>query len=425
MINLHIPDIYEGMFQPWRYRVYYGGRGGGKSENICRAYLIKGSIKKRRVLCCRELQKSIKDSVHKLFCDIIEKNHLQDFYTVTNTSIRGKNGTEFIFLGLKHNAKEIKSIANIDDCFVEEGENVSNASWELLIPTIRNEGSSITIAFNTKNTTDPTYKRFVAKASPDTLVVKVSWRDNPFFPEVLNNERIKLKLEDEEAYQHVWEGAPDTRRSGAIYAKQLTTAREAGRITSVPYDPISEVFTAWDLGFGDGTAIWWLQFVGRELRWLEYYENYGQQLDHYAKVIKDKDYNYFDSGHFLPHDGAHGNIRGESVSKQLRDMGIRNTVLTRETDINPGIELVRQTIKFSVFDEVRCDDGIMALDNYSYEFDKERNTFKKTPKHDEHSHGADAARYAVRAAKLIKGRIGKADPPSFQIQQFSPSYMGA
>lgn len=407
--RISIPVAFKGMFDPWRYRVYYGGRGGGKSESICRALLTIGIQKKIRVLCCREFQASIADSVHKLLSDIIQLHKLDGFYTITQSAIRGANGTEFIFKGLRHNATEIKSMAGIDYCFVEEAEKVSNNSWELLFPTIRKEGSSITIAFNPKNPTDPTYVRFVANRRADALVEKVSYADNPFFPSVLEKERLELKAIDPEAYEHVWEGEFDTRKSGAVYAKQLQKAREEKRITLVPYDPSCQVFTAWDIGFADTTAIWWLQFVGRELRWLECYEKSGEQLDHYVSVVKSKQYNY--DIHYLPHDGAHGNIRGESVSNQLFQMGLRNNVLPREVDIAPGLELVRQTLAYSVFDQDKCKDGIHALENYAYEWDEDRGVFKSKPKHDWSSNYADAARYAARAAASQKSGLVKiADP---------------
>ena len=403
--KIQIPVAFKGMFDPWRFRVYYGGRGGGKSESVCRALLVIGLQKQIRVLCCREFQASIADSVHKLLSDVIRAHSLDGFYSITQNTIRGKNGTEFIFKGLKHNANEIKSMAGIDYCFVEEAENVSNRSWELLIPTIRKDGSSITIVFNPKNMNDPTYQRLVAKHYDDALVKKVSWRDNPFFPDVLEKERQRLEVADPEAYQHIWEGEFDTRRSGAIFAKQLSAAQADGRITKVPYDPSSEVFTAWDLGWADSTAIWWLQWVGRELRWLEYYENAGEQLDHYAKLIKSKSYNYMSNGHFLPHDGGHGNIRGDSVAKQLASLGVQNQVLPRETDINPGIDLTRQTIAFSCFDAQGCKDGLLALENYAYKWDDERGIFKSSPEHNWASHGASAARYAAIAAGRLKGKF--------------------
>lgn len=426
-IEIVIPPAFKGFFTPYRYKVFYGGRGGAKSQSAALALLVKGMKQKTRVLCTRELQASIADSVHRLLSDLIRKHDLEDFYEILQTTIRGRNGTEFLFKGLKHNITEIKGLEGVDVCWVEEAENISERSWELLIPTIRKEGSEIWVILNPRNSTDPTYQRFIAQAHDDVLLKKVSWRDNPFFPAVLRVEMEKLRASDREAYEHIWEGGLDTRRSGAVYAKQLEKAREDGRIGRVPYDPGYEVFTAWDLGFGDSTAIWWLQFVGRELRWLDFYENSGEQLDHYAQIIKSKPYNYKNFGHFLPHDGGAGNIRGESVSNQLMAMGVQNVVLDRETDINPGIELLRQTIAYSAFDSDKCANGIKALEAYGYEWDQERGVFKSKPRHDWSSHAADSARYAAIAAGQVKVglsvNVSKPKPPP--PIPYGRSWMGA
>jgi len=421
--QIDIPKAFLWLFKPKRYKILYGGRGGGKSHTIARYFLIEGMQRKHRFLCTRELQGSIHDSVHKLLSDIINNDpHLSYFYEIQKATIIGKNGTEFLFKGLKHNITEVKSTEGVTKCWVEEAEKVSDQSWEVLIPTIRDPESEILVSFNPKNLTDPTYQRFVVNSTDDMTVRKVSFRDNPFFPDVLKAEADKLRELDTDAYNHIWEGEPDLRRNGAVYAKQMLAARDDGRITRVPYDPSSEVFTAWDLGFGDATAIWWCQFVGRELRWLDYYENCGEQLDHYVNIIKSKPYNY--SKHYLPHDGGHGNIRGESVSLQLGTMGLVNEVLDREQDINAGIELMRQTIAYSVFDQQKCEEGIKALEAYSYKWNEDRQTFGKNPLHDWSSNGADAARYAARAASMNKSGLVKRKDP-FATSYSRSGWMGA
>jgi phage terminase large subunit len=412
MAELTVPPAFDFLNQPKRYKAMYGGRGAAKSHSVARVLLLKGMRSTLRIVCAREIQKSIKDSVHKLLSDIIRDNKLDDFYQVLETEIRGKNGTEFIFRGLKHNTRDLKSLEGADICWIEEAENVSDGSYEILIPTIRKDGSEIWATFNVKNTSDPSYRRFITEADDDTIAKKVSWRDNPHFPTVLMKEMEKLKGSDPDAYNHIWEGAPDVRRSGAVYAKQIAQARSQGRITKVPYDPSSQVFTAWDLGFGDSTSIWWLQFVGRELRWIDFYENNGEQLLHYVGIVKGKNYNYAMQGHFLPHDGASDNIVGASASRQLTQMGLANRVLDRENDISPGIDLVRQTLEFSCFDSDKCAEGLRALENYSYEWDEDKSVFSKRPKHDWTSHASDAARYAVRAANIIKAGLGNRKPSS-------------
>ncbi len=423
-LELKIPKAFKGIEQPYRFKVFYGGRGGGKSETVARYLLGEGMFKTIRILCTRELQTSIGDSVHKLLSDIIRSDRLlSEHYEVLQTIIRGKNGTEFLFKGLKHNITEIKGISGIDRVWVEEAENISDRSWELLIPSIRKEGSEIWVIFNPRNVSDPTYQRFIATKHDDALVKKINWDDNPFFPEVLNKERLRLMQTDPEAYAHIWGGELDTRRSGAVYAKLIDTARAESRITVVPYDPSYEVFTAWDLGWADSTAIWWAQFVGRELRIIDYYENTGEGLGYYAKIVKDKPYNYMRSGHFLPHDAAAGNIRGDSATVQLNRLGIQNQVL-ESSSIEGGIEAVRQLLPMCVFDEAKTKDGIFALENYAYEWDDERKVFKNRPKHDWSSHASDAFRYLAHAVSRIKGSVG-GKPVSMRISMArGSSYMG-
>lgn len=413
MSEIIIPQAFRHLFEPKRYKAVYGGRGSAKSHSIARVLLIKGMQQPMRIVCAREIQRSIKDSVHKLLADIIRSHKLDIFYTVQDAAIKAPNGTEFVFRGLKHNTRDLKSLEGADICWIEEAENVSDGSYEILIPTIRKECSEIWASFNVKNVSDPTYRRFVTEAGDDTDSRKVSWRDNPFLPDVLRQEMAKLKDRDPDAYAHIWEGEPDNRRSGAVYAKQIAAARADKRITLVPYDPGCEVFTGWDLGFGDSTAIWFLQWVGRELRWVDFYENSGEPLLHYAEIVKAKRYNY--SLHFLPHDGAHENIRGQSVAAQLTKMGLRTRVLERENDIAPGIELVRQAISYSVFDQKHCAEGLRGLENYGYEWDEDRLAFKKTPRHDWASNAADAARYAVRASAITRCGIVSKPKVSFSM----------
>jgi len=405
LANITIPEAFKELFQPKRYKVFYGGRGGAKSHAYARALLVKGMEKPLRIVCAREIQKAIKTSVHALLADLVRTHDLTSFYQVQEAQIRGINGTEFLFIGLRHNTTGMKSLEGCDIFWIEEAENVSNNSYEIAIPTIRKENSEIWISFNTKNVTDPTYKRFVSKQDPDILCRKVSWRDNPFFPDILNKERLKLMSDDYEAYLHVWEGEPDVRHSGAVHAKKLAQAREQGRITTVPYDANFQVFTAWDLGFGDATSIWWLQFVGRELRWIDFYENNGELLDHYAKIIKEKPYNYYTKGHFLPFDGAAGNIRGEAVPDQLKKMGVHTTTLPKATDLRAERDLLNNTISFSVFDEKNCADGLLSLESFHFEWDEERGRFGAKPVHDWASNASDAARYAAIAASKIKGGL--------------------
>ena len=164
--KVEFPTKMGSLFKKARYKVYYGGRGAGKSHSIAKALLVKGVRKPIRVLCAREYMTSIKDSVHKLLSDQIELIGLQSFYEVTQNSIKGQNGTEFAFVGLKNNIANVKSFEGIDICWVEEAQTVSKTSWNVLIPTIRKEESEIWISFNPELEADETYKRFVV-SPPD------------------------------------------------------------------------------------------------------------------------------------------------------------------------------------------------------------------------------------------------------------------
>jgi phage terminase large subunit len=206
MAEIKFPEKLEFLFQPRRYKVAYGGRGGAKSWGFARALLLLGTWKPLRIMCAREYQNSIQESVHQLLRDQIEALELSAAYTVLEKEIRGENGTVFVFAGLKTDPNKIKSAEGFDVCWVEEAEKVSRESWERLIPTIRKEGSEIWVSFNPHLQTDDTFRRFVLNPPADATVVKIGWRDNPWFPEVLDRERRDMEQREPEAYAHIWEG---------------------------------------------------------------------------------------------------------------------------------------------------------------------------------------------------------------------------
>jgi phage terminase large subunit len=205
-INADFPEKLQPLFRPMRYKVLYGGRGGSKSWGIARALILLGAASPLRVLCARELQNSIQESVHRLLSDQIEALGLSGHYDILKQGITGKNGTEFIFAGIKNNPTKIKSTEGIDIVWVEEAEKVSSESWQILIPTVRKPGSEIWVSFNPDDEKDPTYQRFVVNTPPECVLIPLSWRDNPWFPEVLRAEKDYLASVDPEAYEHVWNG---------------------------------------------------------------------------------------------------------------------------------------------------------------------------------------------------------------------------
>lgn len=204
--TVRIPAKFRGLFQPSRYKVMKGGRGGAKSTTVADVLLTLCMERRLRILCARELQRSIKDSVHRLLCDRIQARGIEDAFIITEKAIKGVNGSEFFFVGLRYNAAELKSIEGVDICWVEEGQLVSETSWTYLVPTIRKEGSEIWVTMNPENDDDATYQRFVINTPPGTLLIDVNWDDNPWFPETLNQERLYCLETDPEAYEWIWNG---------------------------------------------------------------------------------------------------------------------------------------------------------------------------------------------------------------------------
>lgn len=201
-----IPEAFSGLFDPHRYKIYYGGRDGAKSYTFAQALLIKGIEKRMKFLCVREYQSSIKDSVKSTIEFMIEYMGLQDLYKSTDRAITGVNGTVFIFAGIKLNISNIKSINDVDIVWVEESNTVSTNSWEVLLPTIRKEDSEIWCSFNPYLESDPVWDLFVLNERPDSIIKKVTFRDNPFSSTQSKAERAYDKEHDIAKYLHKWEG---------------------------------------------------------------------------------------------------------------------------------------------------------------------------------------------------------------------------
>ena len=389
--NVEFPLKLQCIFQPARYKVLYGGRGGAKSWGIARALLIIAANKTTRVLCAREFQTSIKDSVHKLLCDQITALQLNDFYEITDRTIRGKNGSEFNFVGLKNNVANVKSYEGVDVCWVEEAQTVSKRSWDTLIPTIRKEESEIWVSFNPELETDETYQRFVIHTPENAVIQKINWNDNPWFPEVLRMEKDTLKMRDLEAYNMVWEGICRQTVDGAVFAKEIQLADLQERIGKVPYDPIKPVHVVFDLGWADATALWFVQFVGMETRLIRYFETSQETIS--AILAKMQTFGYVFDTLWLPHDAENKTLAaaGRSIEEIVRSAGYKTRIIPR-TPIADSINAARTIFANCWFDRINCADGLQCLRHYRYEVDPDTKQFSRTPLHDQYSHGADAFR---------------------------------
>ena len=392
-LSLEIPEKLECLLEDHRYKIVYGGRGSSKSWTVARVLLAIGRRKKIRVLCAREFQNSISDSVHALLADQIKSMGLDGFYTVQNTSIFGTNGTEFLFAGLKHNITKIKSFEGVDICWVEEAQTTSKSSWDVLIPTIRKPESEIWVTFNPELDTDETYKRFVVMPPSNAKVVKVNWSDNPWFPSVLRDEMEDLKARDMDAYLNVWEGNTRQVLDGAVYANELRKAQEDNRIKDILLDKSIPVSTFWDLGWADMTSIWFVQTLpGGEVRVIDFYQDSQKTLDFYANLLQTKGYAYRD--HWLPHDAEHKNMTGRSTREILEGMGLPIRI-TPKLSIADGINSARMLMNRCYFDINRCAEGLQALRHYRYAVDPDTKMFSEKPLHDQFSHAADAWRYVA------------------------------
>ena len=396
-IDAEFPAGLEFLFKPCRYKILYGGRGGAKSWSIARALLLLGVQHPLRVLCAREFMASISDSVHKLLCDQIFALGLGGFYLIEKASIKGANGTEFRFAGIRTNVHQIKSFEGIDIAWCEEAANISKSSFEVLIPTIRKEGSEIWISLNPELETDYCYQAFVLNPPPNAIVKKINYDCNPWFPDVLREEMELLRERDPDAFQTVWLGNCRQNLDGAIYAKELREAQEEGRICKVPYDRTKPVHTFFDLGWSDNTSILFAQVVGFEFHIIDHISGSQRPLNAYLADLQARGYIY--GIDWLPHDARAKQLgSGRSIEELMRAAG-RTVRIVPNLSVEDGINAARTVFPNCWFDADKCADALQSLRHYRYEIDERLGTFKRVPLHDIHSHDADAFRYCAVALR--------------------------
>src|ERR1044072_990081 len=385
-----------------RWKSVRGGRGGGKTVSIAKALLLIGNARPIRVLCCREIMQSIKESVHKTLEDEIANLGLGSYYTGEKASIYGPpidgKRTEFLFCRLKTNPAQIKSYANLDYAWVEEGQNVSEYSWTLLSPTIRNPGSEIWVSWNPEQELSATYRRFVTEPPDDCLDIELNYWDNPWFGEPLLSEMEEMREKDYEKYLHVWCGHCIKYWEGAVYVNELRQAELDGRITDVPYRSDAPCYVYLDLGFADFTALWVAQPVGDFVHVIAFHQNRQKPLDYYLQWVESKP--YVINRYWLPHDARQRTIgQPNSFESLMRSKGLKVQIIPSHLRAD-GINALRTLFSRLKIDRKRCSVGIDALQHYRYELsDDGQGTLKQEPVHDIYSHASDAARYMAVALK--------------------------
>ena len=360
---------------------------------------MQGAAKPLRILCTREVQNSIKDSVHKLLSDQIQALGYGSQYEVLTTEIRGRNGTLFIFSGLADQTVEsIKSYEGIDIVWCEEAQAISKRSWDILIPTIRKDGSEIWISYNPELETDETHQRFTINPPPNCISVLVNYSDNPWFPPVLEDERLRCQLVDPKNYDNIWEGKCKPAVAGAIYYDEMAAAEEDDQICLVPYDPMLKVHLVFDLGWNDAMAISLVQRSRSEIRVIEYIEDSHKTLDAYSAILKDKRLNW--GTVFFPHDGAHKDFKSGLSAVQIMEGLGWDVELIENISIESGIKVTRMALRRMFFHKPKTERLIQCMKRYRRSINQQTNE-PGAPLHDEWSHGADNVRYiAICSEKM-------------------------
>lgn len=383
------------------YRGAYGGRGSGKSHSFAKMTAARGlqlasGGASGVIVCGREFQNTLSESSFaEVKYAIQSEPWLAEAYEVGDNYVRTRDRRiEYAFAGLRHNLDSIKSKSRILLLWVDEAEPVSEEAWRKALPTVREEGSETWITWNPESERSATHLRFRQSAPPRSKIVELNWRDNPWFTDKLNRQRLDDKKSRPDTYAHVWEGAFATSVSGAYYAALLLEAQADGRIARLGRDPLMQLRAWWDIGGtgarADACAIWVGQYVGDEIRMLDYYEAIGQPLAAHVSWLRERGYG---KAHcVLPHDGAqHEKVINVTYESALRAAEFTTTVIP---NMGAGaakmrIEAARRLFPSIAFDAERTRAGRVTLGMYHEKRD-ERRGMGLGPEHDYASHCADA-----------------------------------
>jgi phage terminase large subunit len=407
-VSAEFPTKLQFLFKPKKYKIAYGGRGSGKSWGYARALIIlmhqaAHDGKPIRVLCTREVQKSIKDSVHRLLSDQIAALELLHHFTILETEIRHNQGGEFLFAGLAtHTVASIKSFEGVDVCWVEEAQTVSKKSWDVLLPTIRKRGSEVWVTFNPDLDTDETYVRWVVETPDDTTVCKINWHDNFWWSDELEAQRQHTLRTRPEDYANIWEGECKAAIDGAIYAQEMAAVVEENRVINIPIESRLKTHAIFDLGFNDCMTIVLAQRQGAELRVVGYIEDSQRTLEWYSGELKRMNIQNWGKV-WLPHDGAYKDFKtGKSAQQIMTEYGWTVDIIPRTNDIEQDINFhVRPAFKNVWFDRASTERLRECLKRYRRNLNAQDPTRRSAPLHDEFSHGADAFRYTCMVADRL------------------------
>lgn len=386
-----------------RYRGAYGGRGSGKTRSFAKmaaihAHRCAQAGKSGIILCVREHLNSLDDSsMAEIKAAIEDEAWLRPYFEIGEKFIRTVCGrVSFAFVGLRHNLNSLKSKAKILLCWADEAEPITEAAWEKLIPTVREDASEIWVTWNPELEGSATDKRFRGDTSVDVKIVEVNYGDNPWFPDVLERERQKDLAKRPDSYDHVWGGAYKTHFEGAYFTEHMRKAKAEGRITIVPEDPHMVVRLFADIGGtgakADNFVFWAAQFIGLTIRAVNHYEVQGQPIAAHLRWLKQNGYTPDRCLIVLPHDGdTQDRVFDVSYRSAFRDAGYEVEVVPNQGKgaAMMRVEKARENFSRIWFDEKKCEAGLKAVAAYHEKKDPSRN-IGLGPDHDHNSHSADA-----------------------------------
>lgn len=413
-LRVEVPSKLRPLLQPARYKGAYGGRGGAKSHFFAEQLIIRCLVQTTRAVCIREVQNSIKDSVKQLLSDKIAKLGLQPEFQILESEIRGPGGSIIIFKGMQsYNAANIKSLEAYDIAWVEEAQTLSQASLDMLRPTLRKPGSELWFSWNPRFKTDAVDQFFRKRPPEGSIAVSINWQDNPWFRDTpLYKDMLDDYAADPDRAEHVWGGGYGASQ-GAILAKWVNKAEREGRISSdVVFDPKgADLWISSDIGFHD-TASWWFwqRRVGG-FALLGYVGASGMDADDWAPVLLEKLGEYgiplSKLGKiWLPPDARAKTFQSKytTVERFIGKFGVQKIGVIAPSKKADQISAAREIIDRCEFHRERCEAGLDGLSAWEFEWNEDNNVFSREPKHNWASHPGDGFAYGCQ-------RMQEVEPP--------------
>jgi phage terminase large subunit len=381
----------------------YGGRGSGKSRSFAkmtavRAYMWGKAGRRGIILCARQFMNSLADSsLEEIKAAINSEPWLAEYFEIGEKFIRTIDGAiNYAFTGLDRNINSVKGKSRVLLCWVDEAEPVTDEAWIKLDPTLREDDSELWVTWNPERKGSATDKRYRNTKNPRAKIIELNWRDNPWFPAILDRKRVNTMEEQPEQYDHIWEGDYKMVVEGAYFAKHLIAAKAEKRIGFVPVDPLMTIRLIADIGGtgakADNFVFWAGQFVGKEIRWLNHYEAQGQPIDAHLAWCHENKYTPGRAQVWLPHDGeTHDRVFSVSYESAFQAAGYSVTVVPNQGKgaASSRVEAARRLFPRMWFNEATTQGGRDALGFYHEKIDEVRG-IGLGPDHDWASHSADA-----------------------------------